>query len=68
MADGPAKEAIVMGQQDITKLEGKEPLSRQQKLIRIADRSEYGWVVMDEYDLAVDSDDGKRLEKAKWAA
>lgn len=66
LEDGPA---VVRAQQDLTK--GKELLSHRQKLIRIADRSEYGWVVVEEYeedDLAANSDDEKRLEKAERAA
>ena len=68
IVDGPAKEAVVRAQQDITK--GKELLAHHQKLIRITDRSEFGWVVVAEYeedDLAVNSDDKRRLEKARQA-
>ena len=46
-------------------------LAERQKLIKIADRSEYGWGVVAEYTadkLADDSDDEKRLEKAEKAA
>ena len=50
---------------------GRELLGECQKLIKIADRSELGWGVVAEYtadELAVDSDDEKRLEKAERAA
>ncbi len=46
-------------------------LTARLKLIHIADRSELGWRVVTEYtadELANDSDDEKRLEKAKKAA
>ena len=42
-----------------------------QKLIRIADRSDFGWDVVQEYqadELAADSDDEKKLSKAEKAA
>ena len=45
-------------------------LAERQKLIKIADRSEYGWGVVAEYtadELADGSDDEKRLEKAEKA-
>ncbi len=51
--------------------EGESLLQRQQKVIKIADRSELGWSVDSEYEadkLANDSDDEKRLEKAEKAA
>ena len=51
--------------------EGKHLLAERQKLIKIADRSANGWGVVAEYtadELAVDSDDEKRLEKAEKAA
>ena len=47
---------------------GRSLLDERQKLIRLADRSEHGWGVVDEYtadDLAEDSDDEKRIEKAE---
>ena len=47
------------------------PKAERQKLIKIADRSEYGWGVVTEYtadELADGSDDEKRLEKAEKAA
>ena len=50
---------------------GRKAIAERQKLIRIADRSEYGWAVVEEYtadELADDSDDEKRLEKAEKAA
>ena len=46
-------------------------LAERQKLIKIADHSEYGWGVVAEYtadELADDSDDEKHLEKAEKAA
>ena len=51
--------------------EGAALLSERQKLIKIADRSPNGWNVVAEYtadELADDSDDEKRLEKAEKAA
>ena len=42
-----------------------------QKLIKIADRSELGWAVLNEYtanELAKNSDDEKLIEKAEKAA
>ena len=51
--------------------EGTKLLAERQKLIKIADRSEYGWGVVAEYtadELADGSDDEKRLEKAEKAA
>ena len=50
---------------------GRSLLEEQQKLIRLADRSEHSWSVVDEYtadNLADDSDDERRIEKAKRAA
>ena len=45
-------------------------LAGRQKRIKLADRSEYGWAVVDEYkddELALDEDDAKGIEKAKKA-
>ena len=50
---------------------GRKIISDRQKLIKIADRSEHGWGVVQEYtadELAEDSGDEKRLEKAERAA
>ena len=50
---------------------GAKLLCERQKLIKIADRSEHGWGVVAEYtadELAEDSEDEKRLEKAEKAA
>ena len=51
--------------------EGTALLVHRQKVIKLADRSEAGWVVVEEYegdDLANDSDDERRMEKAKGKA
>ena len=51
--------------------EGEELITARQKLIRIADRSEYGWNTVAEYEedeLADGSDDEKRLYKAELRA
>ncbi len=50
---------------------GNELIVQWQKLIKIADRSDYGWDVVQEYqedEFAADSDDEKRLAKAERAA
>ena len=50
---------------------GEKAIVSRQKLIRIADRSEYGWATVEEYEedeLADGSDDEKRLYKAEMRA
>ena len=50
---------------------GKEAIAERQNLIKIADQSELGWAVVNEYtadELADNSDDEKRMEKAEKAA
>ena len=50
---------------------GRQFISDRQKLVKIADRSEHGWGVVQEYtadDLAEVSGDEKRLEKAERVA
>ena len=45
-----------------------EMLERRMRLIRIADRSEYGWAVVAEYEtdeLALDSGDEKKISRAE---
>ena len=51
--------------------EGIELLERREKLIKLANRSEYGWRTVEEYekdDLAKHSDDEKRIAKAEYRA
>ena len=51
--------------------QGIELITRRQKMIMFADRSESGWAVVEEYendDLADDSKDEKRMEKAERLA
>ena len=51
--------------------QGRKALLARQKLIRIADRSELGWQVVDAYEpdeLASGDEDAKRLEKAEKVA
>ena len=51
--------------------EGERLLVARQKAIRIADRSEFGWATVDEYEedeLAENSDDEKRLYRAEMRA
>ena len=46
-------------------------IRKRQKLIKIADKSEFGWLVAREYDedeIASNSDDDKRLKKAEKAS
>jgi len=55
---------------DLTK-EGKKIIHKRQKLIKIADKCTDGWQVVEEYEsdeLASDSEDEKKLKKAKEAA
>ena len=51
--------------------EGEALISARQKVIRIADRSEFGWATVEEYEedeLADNSDDEKRLYRAELRA
>ena len=51
--------------------EGKLIIKKRQKLIKIADKNRNGWLVVQEYesdDLASDSEDEKKIRKAKAAA
>ena len=51
--------------------EGVDAILVRQKLIRLADRSEFGWDAVNEYEtdeLASNEDDTKRLEKAEKEA
>ena len=51
--------------------EGMQAITQCQKLIRLADRSEFGWDAVNEYEkdeLADNDDDARRLEKAEKAA
>ena len=51
--------------------EGMKLVRERQKLIRMADRSEHGWATVEEYledELADDSDDEKRIQKAEFRA
>ena len=46
--------------------EGRQLIARRQKLLKLADRSEFGWAVVEEYiddDLAEDSDDEKESKE-----
>ena len=69
-----AKDAILAHKQDacITKLdEGIELIDGCQKLILMADRSEYGWKTVGEYldsELADNDDDAKKMKKAEKEA
>ena len=63
------KEQLDLARKEIAK--GTSFLARRQKLIKLADRSELGCAVVEEYDadmLAHDSDDEKKIEKAEKAA
>ena len=67
---GPSTTPAVQRAMDALK-EGQRLLTERQKLIKIADHSEYGWGVVAEYttdELAEDSDDEKWIEKAGKAA
>ena len=64
---GTAKSAAEIGQLEKVKLglaEGEKLLCERQKLILLADKSEFSWATVEEYkqhDLADDSEDKKRI-------
>ena len=63
---GGSEEAAILSLQKAI-----EMLERRMRLIKMADRSEYGWAVVAEYEadeLAVDSDDEKRIYRAEKEA
>ena len=62
------KESLEKAKEELQK--GLVLLAGRQKRIKMADRSEYGWAVVDEYEddeLASDEDDAKKIEKAERA-
>ena len=59
--------------QEVCKLvaEGRQLIKKRQKLIKLADRSKDGWLVVQEYEskeLASNSEDEKKIRKAKLSA
>ena len=69
IVDGPVKDALEKARAAVK--EGKGQLLHQQKLIKVADRSELGWAVVVEYEvdeLTKNPDNEHRLENAKIAA
>ena len=59
--------------QEVRKLvaEGRQFIKKRQKLIKLADRSKDGWLVVQEYEsdeLASNSEDEKKIRKAKLSA
>ena len=68
-----AKQAAINkdGNEVLSKLEEVDGLiNKRIKLIKLADRSEFGWQTVEEYEsdeLASDSDDGKKMKKAENA-
>jgi len=67
------KFALIERNEDLTEIrniatEGRELIKRRQKLIKLADKSKDGWLVVQEYesdDLASNSEDDKKIRKAK---
>ena len=54
-----------------TLAEGTSLLAERQKLILLADKSDFGWKTVDEYvkhELAVDEEDGKKIRRAEERA
>ena len=48
--------------------ECRQVLANRQKLNLLSDRSEFGWKMARKYELAADSDDEKKVRKAKKKA
>ena len=69
-----AKEVLSQGDLEGTKKTIEniiQQIQKRQKLIKLADKSEAGWLVVEEYEqeeLAEDSDDEKRIRKAQAQA
>ena len=57
------QEALDRAKQELQK--GLELLAGRQKRIKMADRSEYGWAVVDKYEDDELEDDAKKIEKAE---
>ena len=68
-ASGSSKALLDRAEKELK--EGMNLLIHRQKVIKLADRSEAGWAVVEEYegdDLADDSEDERRMEKAEGKA
>ena len=51
--------------------EGTQLIAKRQKVVKLADKSEFGWETVNEYladDLASDDEDAKRIKKAERSA
>ena len=70
IASGPVESPAIRRARDSIQ-KGRAIIEERQKLIRLADRSEHGWMMVDKYtadDLADGSEDEKKIEKAERAA
>ena len=69
LPEGAQRNAIGKAKDELK--QGLEMIAARQKRIKVADRSEYGWATVDEYEqnqLVADKEDAKRLEKAEKLA
>ena len=67
LPEGPQREAIDKAKEELK--QGLDMIAARQKRIKVADRSEYGWATVNEYEqdqLAADEEEARKGQEGSW--
>ena len=67
LPEGPQREAIDKAKEELK--QGLDMIAARQKRIKVADRSDYGWATINEYEqdqLAADEEEARKGQEGSW--
>ena len=67
LPEGPQREAIDKAKEELK--QGLDMIAARQKRIKVADRSDYGWATVNEYEqdqLAADEEEARKDQEGSW--